>query len=460
MKINYKKRCLDTTTYALVLAGGGAKGAYQIGVWKALKELKIKIGAVIGNSVGALNGALFIQGGFNQAVDLWQNMSIDKLVSIPKELVKERALNLEGKAITHLKEMQKRFFQNKGLDTAPLKNLLEQYVDEKKIRKKKIDFGIVTYQINDFKPHEIYLDEIEDGLLTEYLLASASIPFVFKSTEIKGKQFVDGGVYDNIPFAMTKGRGYKNIIVVDISGLGINKKPDISGTNVIYIKNSIDEGHILDFRSDFINNFMNLGYLDTLKVFGKIDGIDYFYDEDKKLYNILEKILFDDSAKPEYLKYLNGRKKAMNINEIKSAIRERLLPKFRYNANLIISLAESAALSLNIKRNKLYTFKEFVTEIWHKYCEIEKEVSSFKDKKYNNFFEIISNELKKKDFTQDIKDFFHKSAYEHEKALEVIFGGGNKKPDLHPKIFANFFPNLLAAKIFFVVLKKYFSCKT
>ena len=44
--------------YSLVLEGGGAKGAYQIGAWKALKEAGVKINAVAGTSVGALNGAL------------------------------------------------------------------------------------------------------------------------------------------------------------------------------------------------------------------------------------------------------------------------------------------------------------------------------------------------------------------------------------------------------------------
>lgn len=53
--------------YGLVLAGGGVRGAYQIGVWKALKELKIKVSAVSGVSIGAVNGALFVQGSKTKA---------------------------------------------------------------------------------------------------------------------------------------------------------------------------------------------------------------------------------------------------------------------------------------------------------------------------------------------------------------------------------------------------------
>lgn len=48
----------------LVFAGGGGKGAYQIGVWRAVRELQLEqhIAVVAGTSVGALNGALFLKG--------------------------------------------------------------------------------------------------------------------------------------------------------------------------------------------------------------------------------------------------------------------------------------------------------------------------------------------------------------------------------------------------------------
>lgn len=48
--------------YGLVFDGGGARGAYQIGAWRALSEAGVKISAVAGTSVGALNGALVCMG--------------------------------------------------------------------------------------------------------------------------------------------------------------------------------------------------------------------------------------------------------------------------------------------------------------------------------------------------------------------------------------------------------------
>ena len=59
---------------AVVLAGGGSRGAYQIGVWQALRELGIEYHIVTGTSVGALNGAMMVQGDYDLALHLWQQL--------------------------------------------------------------------------------------------------------------------------------------------------------------------------------------------------------------------------------------------------------------------------------------------------------------------------------------------------------------------------------------------------
>ena len=56
---------------AIVLSGGGSKGAYQIGVWKALRKLHINYDIVTGTSVGALNSILFVQKDYLKALKLW-----------------------------------------------------------------------------------------------------------------------------------------------------------------------------------------------------------------------------------------------------------------------------------------------------------------------------------------------------------------------------------------------------
>ena len=64
---------------AIVLSGGGSRGAYQIGVWKALRKLGIKYNIVTGTSVGALNGVLMVQEDFEKGINLWKNLDYSKI---------------------------------------------------------------------------------------------------------------------------------------------------------------------------------------------------------------------------------------------------------------------------------------------------------------------------------------------------------------------------------------------
>ena len=65
----------------LVLGGGGSRGAYEIGVWRAARELKIDFDVVTGTSIGALNGALVVQGDYDFAVDMWENMNYEAVMT-------------------------------------------------------------------------------------------------------------------------------------------------------------------------------------------------------------------------------------------------------------------------------------------------------------------------------------------------------------------------------------------
>ena len=64
----------------LVLAGGGAKGSYQVGAYQALLELGLRPDIITGASVGSLNGAMFTMGKLDEAVELWTSMEDRKSV--------------------------------------------------------------------------------------------------------------------------------------------------------------------------------------------------------------------------------------------------------------------------------------------------------------------------------------------------------------------------------------------
>ena len=64
---------------AVVLSGGGSKGSYQMGVWKALRKLHYNYEIVTGTSAGALNGALMTQNSYFKGLRLWQKINLKVL---------------------------------------------------------------------------------------------------------------------------------------------------------------------------------------------------------------------------------------------------------------------------------------------------------------------------------------------------------------------------------------------
>ena len=97
----------------LVLAGGGGKGAYELGVWKALKELNLAqyISVFSGTSIGAFNSVLFAMDDMKKADELWEEVTMDKLVPISKgELIKRGiGLYIGGKNL----QLAKKFLTDK-----------------------------------------------------------------------------------------------------------------------------------------------------------------------------------------------------------------------------------------------------------------------------------------------------------------------------------------------------------
>jgi len=121
----------------LVLQGGGTKGSYHIGVWKALRELGEEIHAVTGTSIGAINGAMIAQDKFDEVYDLWYNIEISMLSDIDTEMYKKlRELELDSKLFFSYIKYFKDIFNNRGLDITPFKKLIEREVDEEKVRNK------------------------------------------------------------------------------------------------------------------------------------------------------------------------------------------------------------------------------------------------------------------------------------------------------------------------------------
>lgn len=258
---------------ALVLAGGGSRGAYEIGVWKALRDMDIPIHIVTGTSIGSINGAMVAMGDYEQACKMWNTITTSQIFEVPVEEEEE----MRKKIIKTYSTFAKDFFHG-GTDTKPLKDTLEKYFDEKKIRESKIEYGLVTVEMEGLKPVEIFAQDIPKGKLVDFILASCSIYPAVKPYVIDGKKYIDGTYHDNLPIAMALKKGAKRIIAVDLDAFGkVNKELLESLDDVIYIKSYWDLGISLVFDQIEIKRIKRLGYLDCMKHFGVYDGYAYTF---------------------------------------------------------------------------------------------------------------------------------------------------------------------------------------
>lgn len=334
--------------YGLVLAGGGAKGVYQLGAWKAMRELGVDFSVVAGVSIGSINGALIAADCYDEAVSLWQCASLDKGVKISSDLKDPEKLFSFKNAAVLLKEIVK----NGGIDASPTKNLLLEFIDEEKVRKAKTKFGMVTFSISEFAPLEIFIDDIPEGELVDYLLASSKVPGVNKIGP-EGERYLDGGVYDNAPIGLLRKYGYNRIIVVDISSMkGLAHKSDMSNAEFIYIRPyDIDDlGAAFDFSNEMYKKRLKMGYLDTRKAFGCLSGRQ-FYFETAEFRKMISKYGAEALEQLENLGYELGaeRLKVYSDEEFISELK-RLYEEYRYEQQMKAEETEQRFYAPILKR--------------------------------------------------------------------------------------------------------------
>lgn len=257
---------------ALVLSGGGSRGAYQIGVWEALSELDVTIDMVFGTSVGSINGAMVVQGDLELSRKLWQQMETDMIFDIETS-----GLPSED-AWAYAKEIVLRG----GAGTSGLGRLLREYIDEDRVRKAAADYGLVTVEFPSLEGHFLYKSDIPYGRLADYIMASASCFPAAQKYVIGDREFIDGGYRDNLPVEMALDRGATSIIAVDLHAAGIVRHSAVRKAKEVpdgfhMIESPLDLGNFLIFDKLNTGRIMRLGYLDTMREFGVYEGERYTF---------------------------------------------------------------------------------------------------------------------------------------------------------------------------------------
>ena len=331
---------------ALVLGGGGAKGSYEVGVFKALRKLDI----VTGVSIGSINGAFYVANEYKKCLKMWQKITTSDLfdVAIGSKMSKEDIKLL-------VKQMS-----SGGISFSNAYNFLKKNINEEKVRKSKIDYGLVTVSLTNKKPRFLTKEQIPYGKLVDYICASSiCYPFVH-AQDINDESFIDGGFYDGIPINLAIDMGATEILAVDLSVLAINKKPKDKNIKVDVIKMKDKTPLTLTFTKEYANKNIKYGYNDTMKHFNKLDGKFYTFRKNDldKSYNELNKYFV------EILKstILNEPKNKI-VNELFSIAKiNKLFVKIKYNHDFkeeVEEALEHLGVLFDIPNENIYSIKKY-----------------------------------------------------------------------------------------------------
>ena len=240
--------------WGLVFSGGGAKGAYEIGVWQAMEEcgLREKTGSVSGASIGALNAVLFAGSTVEKAVKAWKQVNL--LTVFDTEWSKIDGI--EGFALRD-----------------GMISLIKDYVDESKLflYSDSVYASLARVLGNEQFMGEYYrMDGVPMEKVEQILAASSAMPIVYETVMIDGKPYRDGGLCDNVPIQPLYDEGYRKIILVGLKEKHRKfeaKYPDVEFWSV-YPSHSLGElDGTLDFRQEFITFCRKLGYYDAKRRF-------------------------------------------------------------------------------------------------------------------------------------------------------------------------------------------------
>lgn len=341
----------------IALEGGGARGAYEAGAYIALIENGVKPKMIAGTSIGALNAALMVQGDLQKMIDLWVSTTTE-ILGINSELVaKIKSKHIKFADIKLGISNLKQILKNKGIDTSILLKAIEDNIDEQKVRKSKIKYGLVTVKVKGFTPIELMIDDIPEGKLCEYILASCYLPiFSFKKI-IDDNYYLDGGFYNILPVSFLESQGCDKIYAIRIKGIGLTQHPVNETTEIIEIKPKKSLGSMIIFNKESNIEHIKMGYYDALKVIKNLDGIDYyFYNKSFRYYKrLIRKI------NPEIISRLKSKHKTDDIKILVIKTMEYLFKKNNYQELKIYNLKKEIK---HLRKKNLVTdslYKEFIS---------------------------------------------------------------------------------------------------
>ena len=277
--------------FSMILSGGGAKGAYQVGAFKALSEYDIKIKNVSGSSIGGINALAYALLSLEEIENLWKNFKFDDFI------------NLDDDDLT-----------NGISDRSSLEIILNKIITEEKLKNSIPIFNTIC--INEYLPEYKLLNNKTKEEAIKILLATSALPVIYSKVNINNTLYQDGGLADNLPVTPLYNNGERNFITISMSDkLRINKLK-FDTNNLIEIYPTYNLGDLIDgtlnFNQQYISFAMKLGYSDTKRVLNNYYGIsngihtpEYDLNTIKQELKV-EKIEKDINKNMDYIKNLDN----------------------------------------------------------------------------------------------------------------------------------------------------------
>ena len=282
----------------LVLSGGGGKGAYEIGVWKAIKELNIDkyIKVVSGTSIGAINAALFAQDDFEEAKKMWKEVTIEKLLPINNRglIRKGITLTIGSKNMNLVKKYMSKQLEQGDVPRDGAKDIIEKYINIDKLKRSQKICYVSCTEMPEFSAKYFRVNDYEEEKAKSILLATACLPMIYESEEIEGKTYLDGGLVDNTPIKPVYEEGCDIIIAVLLSKEAKIRREDFPDAKIIEIIPSDIETKVLDgllnLDEESKNKRIQKGYNDTKNLLEPIfEMARYQYKEELERWSMEKK---------------------------------------------------------------------------------------------------------------------------------------------------------------------------
>lgn len=367
----------------LVLSGGGSKGAYEIGVYAALRHLKKDISIVTGTSVGAINGVFVVQKDLKGALKFWDHVNFKTIFD------EEEFPPIEDEKLSKIYiQYAKGFINEGGLDIYKMKNIFDDYFKASRFYNSNIDYGLVTYNFSKNKPVIKTKKDLTKENIKDYVLASASCYPAFKPYLIDGEMHIDGGYYDNLPINLAIDLGATEIIAVDLRAIGFKKSIKDKTVDIIYISPRNKIGSFLVFDKAQARRAIKLGFNDTMKAFNKLEGNKFTF----RRYNLVK----------NYNKYIDRYE--LKLNDIFKHTDSKLLNKVFHSEifkdilnnkilyNNFNNLVEVAGKMFNFDESTIYHIRSYnkglLTALSNTPAvELEEITANLKNKKLENIID-------------------------------------------------------------------------